>query len=805
MSALMRDLRYAVRVLLKNPKFSLTVILTLGIGIGINVANFSIVNAFLLRPLRYEAPDRLVHMFRVDKERGLDQLRFSLPTVRDLREGGTLFEDVAAYNYFGANLSSGDAEPEGLTVGRLTTNMFTVLGVDAARGRTFAPEDAVQGGVAILSHGLWQRRFSGRDDVIGESLELDEKSVTVIGVMPADFNFPFGGVKLWIPVQPADEAFSRENRNFMPVGRLQEGATRAQAASALEITFQAIQQQHYSGERVSETTLVPLRQALLFLFDMVRLMMILLTVASGFVLLIICSNIANLFLVRAIQREREVAVRSALGAGRVPLVRQLLAEGMVLAVAGGALGCLLAYWALGLAAPAIPEDLYRVGEIGVDAGVLLFSFFVSLVTVAIFALPPAIQTFKADLGLALKDASASTQGSLKARRSQNILVVSQIGLAAVLLIGTSLAVRSFSNMRDIDPGFDADQVLTLKLQLPKASFPDREQVAAFHEQLLSRIEALPGVESAGWTAPIPMNFETWGLSLTIDGREQQAGEEILAGEQFVSPGYFTSMGIRILQGRSFRRQDSLAAPRVVVVNRTMAERFWPGQSAVGERIRYEQSGEEVVASIVGIAADTKRMFLNDDEQTLVYLPQTQRPVRGSYLVVRADSNPLALTASVREQIWALRSSLPVSEIRSMRRIVDDSLKPWRWSAMMLSGFSLFALLLAGIGIYGVVAYATTQRTGEIGVRMALGAQPADILRLIMKKALLLAGIGVGLGAVLAFVLSRGMASFLYGIHSGDPMTYILVLLTLAVVAVGAATAPALRAARIDPGVALRYE
>ncbi len=805
MGDLIRDLRLAARVLLKNPKFSVTVILTLAIGIGVNVANFSIVNAFLLRPLRYEEPNRLVHLFRVNKERGHDELRFSLPTVDDLKASSTLFEDIAAYNYFGGNLSSGDGDPEGLMVGRLTSNMFTVLGVEAASGRTFAPEDALSGTVAILSHGLWQRRFNGRADVLGESLTLDEKPITVIGVMPPDFNFPFGGVKLWVPVQPADARFDRGNRNFMPVARLREGVTRTQATAELAIHFEAIRQQHYLDDPVTTTRLTPLRQALLFLFDMVRGLMILLTVASGFVLLIICSNIANLFLVRAIQKEREVAIRSALGAGRLPLVRELLAEGLVLAIVGAALGSLLAHWAVGLAAPAIPEDLYRVGEIGIDAGVLAFSLLVSLMTVAAFALPPALQTFKTDLSLALRDASAATLGNIKARKLQNLLVVSQIALAAVLLVGTTLAVRSFSNMRDIDPGFDADRVLTMNLDLPRVAYPDKERVAGFQQELISRIEALPGVEAAGLTAPIPLNFESWGIALKIDGREQPEGEEIFANKQYVTPGYFASMGIRILEGRSFSLRDNFEAERVVVINQTFANKLWPGQSALGERIRFEQGDEERVASIVGVVADTKQMFLNDGDDKLLYLSQTQSPYRGSYLVVRAKSEPLALTASVREQIWALRSSLPVSEVRSMRRIVDESLKPWRWSAMMLSGFSFFALLLAGIGIYGVVAYTTTQRTGEIGVRMALGARPVDILRLILEKALTLAGVGVGTGAVAAFALSRGMASFLYGIHAGDPLTYILVLLTLAIIAVAAATAPALRAARIEPSRALRAD
>lgn len=805
MADFLRDLRHTVRVLVRSPRFSLTVILTLAIGIGVNVANFSIVESFLFRPLRYDNPDELVHLYRVDKAKGNDQLRFSLPSFVDLQERATSFQGMAVYNYFGANLAGGGTEALGLTVSRMSSNMFEVLGVEAAHGRTFNPADAADAQIIVLSHGLWQRHFGGREELVGEAIEIDEEPYVVIGVMPSDFNFPFGGVKAWVPIDTHDTRWDRSAQNFMPVARLEPDIRQGQAAAELESLYADIQRQHYPEDEHIGTQVKPLRESLLFLYDMVRLMLALLTVASAFLLLIICTNIANLFLLRAITREREVAVRAALGAGRVSLVRKLLAEGLVLALVGGALGALMAFWLLKALAPVIPEDLYRVGEIGLDGSALLFSLLISLVTVAVFAVPPALRAFKSDLTLSLKDAGSSTQGSVKARRSQDLLVVAQVAVAATLLVGTALAVRSFVNMRDVESGFDLDQVLTVQMTLPQAAYPEPVQVADFHRQVLERVGSLPGVESAAFVQPLPMNFESWDVEIDVEGQEQSDGRKPSVGEHFVSAEYFAAMGMPLLEGRTFGDQDELEAPTAVIVNQTMADRFWSAGSPLGERIRYEQAGEEKVATVVGVVGDTKRMFLNDEDQAIAYFSQSQRPYRGNYLLVRTSGDPLAATAEVRGQIWSVRPNLPLSTIRSMRQVVDQSMRPWTWSAMILAVFAAFALFLAGLGIYGVVGYAASQRTPEIGLRMALGAVPRDILRLVLKKALTLAGIGVALGGVAALGLSRAMGTVLYGVGASDPATYGLVLIVLGAVAVIASLAPAVQASRVDPAIALRHE
>lgn len=804
MVELLRDLRLAVRSLSRNPRFSIAVILTLSVGIGSNVSNFTLVNAFILRPLQFEEPGQLSHVWKTDRKRGIEHMRFSLPTIEELASGCETCQEVAAYNYFGANLAGGDELPEGLTAGRLTHNMLPLLGVQARLGRIFNAEDAETGGVLLLDHGLWQRRFGGRQDILGQSVLLNDEPHTVIGVMPESFNFPYGGVKAWVVIQPGLDRWDREYQNFMPVVRRQPAATGTQLASELDPTFQSIVQQHYPDEQ-GDTYLVTenLRTALLFLADMIHLMMIILLVASGFVLLIICTNVANLFLVRSVQREREVAVRAALGAGRLSLVRQLLAEGLVLALAGGALGVLTSYWTLPLVGRLIPEDLYRVGEIRMDSTALIVGLVVSLLTTLLVSLPPILQTFRTDLTVSLKEAAAASVGSVKARRSQNLLVISQVGLAAVLLVGTALTVRSFSKMQSAEPGFEQQNVLTMGMILPRASYPHESQVLDFHTAVKSRLASLPGVESAAFTAPLPLNFESWGLQFDIVGRENPTGDRLDAGLQYVTAGYLQAMGISLLQGRDFSVDDTPEGIRVVLVNRTLAERFWPDADPLGRQLRFESGDEEVAATIVGVVADSKRMFLTDDNDAVVYFSQEQRPRYSSYLVVRTQGDPLALTTAVREAVWAERPNLPLFEVRSMEEVVDQSLKPWKWSALVLGGFSIFALLLAGIGIYGVVAYAASQRTAEIGVRMALGADPAHIRKLILKKALILTGIGLGLGAIASLALNHAMASFLFGVGVTDPTTYAVVLLILGGVSLVAALAPAQKASQTDPAVALR--
>ncbi len=807
MSTLGQDLRYSLRALLRSPVFTLAAILTLAIGVAANTANFSVVNAFLLRPLPFDEPDELVHLFRFDRQKGFDQLRLALPTFLELESGSQSFEGMAAYIYGARNLAGGDAQPERLTVGWVSSNLFSLLGVEAEQGRTFVPEDGRPGAppVALLGHGVWQRRFGGDPATVGRTVEIDGERVTVVGVMPPRFNFPYGGVKMWMPLEEEAARYDRSYRSFLVVGRLAAGASVERALAETEVLFRRLQREHYPDEVETGLRIVPLREALIFFYDMVRILLILITVASGFVLLIICTNISNLFLVRCAGREREFAIRAALGAGRLHVIRQLLTEGLVLALAGGALGALLAHWNLQLFARNFPEDLFRVGQIEVDRAALLFTLGLSVLTACVFALPPALQTLKTDLSLALKEGDAVAGMGVKGRRTQSVLVVAQVSLAILLLVGTVLAVQSFRHLQNVDPGFRAERVLTVEMHLPAKQYEETARVTAFYRRLIERVEAVPGVRSAALVHPLPLNFESHGRSFTVEGRDAPAGERLYAGEHLVSSRYFETMGIQLLRGRAFDERDGPEAVPAVIVSKGLADRFWPG-GALGGQIRYVQpEGGERVATVVGVAADTKQMLLFEEGKGLLYFPQRQEPTRREFLLVQTAGDPLAAVAAVREAVWSLEPNLPLGTVRSLDQVVATSLQPWRWSTLVLGLFTGVSLLLAGIGIYGVIAYAIGRRTREIGLRMALGAQPRDVLTLVIRKALVLTAIGVVLGGAAALALSHGLKSVLFGVQATDPSIYLAALATLAGVALVASVVPALRAVRIDPAVALRFE
>ncbi len=806
MDSLLHDIRYGFRKLVNNPGFTLAAVVTLALGIGANTANFSVIDAYLLRPLPYPAPDRLIHLFRIDRQSGSDQMRFSLDTFLELKKNNGVFEDLGAYNYRYGNLSSTDQQPERISVGRVSTNLYPLLGVEPLLGRNFRPEEGEpgQGRVALLSHGVWQRHFGSSPDILGRTVKLDDEPYTVVGVMPKDFNFPFGGVKMWVPLEIDTQRFDREYRNFMFVGRLKPGATPAEAQAELETLYGQIQQEYYPEDIEYGVSLVPLRQALLFLFDTLQLMFLLLTVAVGFLLLVVCANVANLMLTRAVGRQKEFAIRSALGAGRGRLVRGLLTEGVLVALAGGALGVGLAYAIIGAFGPNFPEDLYRVGEITVDGMALIFTLAVSLVTALLFCLAPSLQTSSPDLSGNLKDGLFA--GGLKGRRLQSFLVVSEVTLALVLLIGSTLMLQSFLRMQHVDPGFLTENVLSLEMHLPDAKYGDDQQVEAFYRQVLERVRTLPGVESAALVHPLPLNFESHSREFTIEGRPPATPDERLAARLHqVSPAFFETMGIPVLQGNGFSERHHQDTVPVVVISRSMALRFWPDTDPIGQRLRWKVGDEELLASIIGVVGDTKEMFVHEESPAIIYSSQFQEPQRRNFLQVRASGDPLSLVASVRGEIWSVEPSLPLSAIRSMEEVASESMMPWRVVSIVLSVFGAAALTLAAVGIYGVMAYAIAQRTREIGIRMALGARAADVLRMALRHGMLLTFIGVGVGLAASFGLARAMASILFGVGAHDPLTFVGVTIGVVAVALIASYVPARRATRVDPIVVLRYE
>lgn len=808
----MQDLRYALRTLRKSPGFTLVAVLILGVGIGGVAGAFSIVDAFLLRPLPFDEPERLVHFYRTDPQTGADSLRFSLPTVLELREKSDLFEDVGAYEYGGRNLAGGEGLPQHVMVSDLTVNLLPLLGAEPQLGRTFSDSEGQPGAerVALLEYGLWQSRFGGRQDVLGQNIRLDGVDHAVIGVLPPNFYFPFGEVKVWTPLAYDLAKYDADYDNLQPVARLAPNVTPEQARLGAETIYRRVQQEA-TGEAVDYGVAVrPLREALIFLYELLRISLLIALAANGIVLLVICGNVASVMLSRATGRERETAIRSVLGASRTRIVRQLLVEGSVLALVGGVVGIALAYWQTKSANAMLPEALFRVGSVEVDPRALIFTLLICVVTTLLFALAPALQVSRTSPIASLKGTGADAAARRSTKKLRSLLVVSQVSLAVVLLASTSLLIRSALRMQHVDPGFEPKGLLTLQLKLPQLDYPTASDRAAFYERALSDVSALAGVESAAFTEPLPLNFASYGRTFAVEGREPAAANERLQARQFtVSAGFHETMGIPLAAGRVFDRRDTREAPRVVVINQTMAERYWPGDSAVGKRIAFarslEEASDEDYRAIVGVVADSKTYFLNEAPSSIVYLPETQATPSTMFFVVRTQGAPLGELAAIRQAVWKIHPELPLAEVRTMEEVVEQSLLPWTGSAWGLLALALVALILAALGIYGVVAYATARRLHEIGIRRALGAERVDVLRLVLGQGARLTLLGLALGGVGALVLSRLFSGLLFGVGRLDPLTAVGVPALLLLFAVLATLPAARRALSVEPAESLRYE
>jgi putative ABC transport system permease protein len=808
MDWLKRDIAYAIRTIRRNPGFAAVAVITLALGIGANTAIFSIVSPYLFKPLPFRDPGRLVHLFHIDRQVGFDQARFSLPQFADYRDQFEAFEDLGVYTYRGVNVA-GHGEPEGVVVGNLTANMFSLLGVEPMLGRGFAPDEDRPGAdpVVILSYGLWQRRYAGNSNILGETITLDEVPHTVIGVMPREFNFPYGGVKMWSMLRVEPYSADRAEGSYLIVGRLRSGVALARARVEMEAIHGRLSEEYPELDARYGVRMVPIRAGLLFYHDMIRGMLLLLMAAVGFVLLIVAANVGNIMLARAIAREREVAIRSALGSGRLRLLRQFLTESAVLAALGGALGVLLAVWVVRLVGPVMPEDLYRVGDASVDGAALGFTVLVSAVAVLFFGLTPALQASRFDVTASLKEGGRGSGSGLRGRRLRSSLVVSQVAMTLVLLVGATLTVQALLQMQSVDPGFDSDRLLTMNVRLTSAKYPDQERRAVFQEETLRQIEAVPGVEAAGVVLYLPLDFSYSALGFEIEGREPASPDERLFGnENFVTPGYFTAMGIPVLRGRLFNASDARDTPRVIAINQTMAERFWPGDNPVGRRVRLDpdepQGGWATVVAVVG---DVKHRWLTEDVWPQIYVPQSQYTSRGFRVVVRAAGDPAALGAAVREAIWSVDPGLPIGGVRTMDQVVQQSLGPIQIVSGLLTMFGLLALLLACVGIYGVVAYSVNRRLNEFGIRLALGADGGDIVKLVIRHGFILTGLGVAIGLVAAFALARVISGAVASVAPPGAIMLLATALPLAVVALMASYLPARRAAKTDPVTALRHE
>jgi putative ABC transport system permease protein len=809
---LWQDLRYGVRTMRKSPGYMAAAVLTLALGIGANTAIFSVVNAVLLRPLPYEHPERLVRVLMFDTKHGETSRDHAYLNFADLRAQNNSFEGLAAYADGGASLT-GDAAPERISGITASANLFSVLGVNAQLGRTFTPEDERPGASAVvISHGLWQRKFGSDSRAVGRQITLGGKPETVVGVLPAGFRFPFINTQpeYFVTFDPQGSMEKQRGANYVEViGRLKEGVPVGRAEAEMSAIAGRLEQQYPEENDGESVSLVPAHEDLVG--DM-RPTLLLLLGAVGFVLLIACANVANLQLARASGRGREVAIRTALGASRRRIVRQLLTESLLLSTAGGALGLLLAAWGISIISAFVPADIPRVREAGLDPVVLTFTLVASVLTGVAFGLAPALQVSRVDLNETLKEGGRGATEGRGRNRVRGLLIVSEVALSLVLLVGAGLLIKSFVNLRNTNAGFDPRHVLTASVSLPKNRYSKEEQQARFYRRAVERAAALPGVEAAGAILPLPYSDNGIETNFSVEGQpELSPGAQPVAGGRIITPDYLRVMGIPLVKGRTFDEHDTADAPQVLLVNETLARRYFPDRDPIGQRLHVGLNG--IRGEIVGVVGDMRDRHLEKEADPEYYVPYQQVPVGSMALVLRARSDdPADLAAPLRAVVQDLDKDLPLYEVRTMESRVADSVARQRFSMTLLVAFAGLALLvafaglaLAGVGIFSVMSFLVAQRTHEIGVRVALGAQPRDILRMAARRGMALALLGVAAGLAAAFALTRLMAGLLYGVTPTDPITFVGVSLLLALVALLACLVPARRATKVDPLVALRYE
>ncbi len=802
MNNLWQDLRYGARVLLKRPGFALAAVLTLAVGIGANTAIFSVVNGVLLRPLPYGDADRIVTLW--ESKGASRDVHVSYPNFADWRERQHSFDSFSAYTgrWGGPSTVTGGAEPLRANAAGVFRDFFKVMNVAPMVGRTFTPEDHRAGAppAVVVSYGFWQKALGGARDLAGKKLSVEGHTFDVVGVMPPEFDFP-ADTQLWYAREAfGDDTSARSSHNYIAVARLKDGITVEQAQADTDQIARALADEYPESNRGAGVAVVSLKDQLV---GKVRPALLVLLAAVGFVLLIACANVANLLLARALSRRREFAVRLALGASRARLVRQLLTESLLLSVTGGALGVLSAYWLVGALARLAPANLPRVADIGVDSRTLLFTVGLTLLTSVVFGLAPALRASRPDVQDALKSGGATTDGAGGGLRSA--LVVAEVALTLVLLTGAGLLVKSFWRLLQVSPGFRTDDVLTMRLSLPEDAYKDDAQTVNFYRALFERLQSVPGVERAAMVNNLPMAGVDINGSFEIEGRPGDHSHG--AGFRIVSPGYFDALGIPVLHGRAFTEQDDERAAPVAVVSERVARATWPNEDAVGKRIRSGMDNRsDVWMTIVGVVGDVRHAGLDARPSADLYVPVAQRPhrARDATIVVRTSSDLSALAPVIREQVRSIDRNLPVS-FESMGQVFSRTVADRRYSAWLLGAFACVALLLSLVGIYGVMAFAVAQHTRELGIRVALGAQRADIYRLVFGQGLTLAAAGVGLGLVAALALTRVLAGMLFGVGAHDPATFALVSLLLVCAALAACFFPARRATRVDPMIALRCE
>jgi predicted permease len=809
MDTLIKDTRFAVRWLLKRPAFTAVAVLTLALGIGVNTAIFSAVDSVLLRPLPLKDPERVVAIWEHSLGIGIARNEVAPANYFDLRNQTQSFEGVGAFGDESINLS-GAGEPEHLEGQLVSANVFTLLGVQPALGRTFSPEEDQVGQhrVVVLSDALWQRRFNRDPAVINRNLMLNGESFTVVGVMPRGFFFPVRESELWIPwAMGPEQASGRGDHYLRVVARLKPGITAERAEADVQSLAARLSTMYPRTNEGLGFSVNSFHQD--YVGDL-RLPILVLFAAVGLVLLIACANVANLLLAQATTRRKEIAIRMALGAKRWAIARQLLIESLLLAIGGGLLGILGAIWGVEALSKLVPASLSKLEAASINGRVFLFTLLTVVLTAITFGAVPALHAARANPGATLNEVGRDAGGGVSGRYLRRLLVISEVALAVVLLVGAGLLVRSFQRLRQVDVGFKPDNLLTMRVVLPMPKYLKAEVRATFYDELLQRVNEVPGVESAGVITFLPLSFSGMKFNFSVEGQAAPGDMKLpFALFRVVSPDYFRTLRIPLQRGRFFDAHDASDSPPVIVVNRRLAEQYWPGEDPTGKRLKIGPvDSPNPWATVVGVVRDVRQSGLYGEQMFELYVPYAQDR-RGFAaprdLIVRTRGDAASVAGAVRQAVWAVDKDQPVSDVRTMDQVFVATISRERFQALLIGLFAALALSLACAGLYGVISYAVAQRTHEIGIRMALGAQPVDVLSLVLRQGMALTLTGLVIGIAVGAVATRVLSDMLYGVTATDPVTFIGVPALLLLVAFFACYIPARRATRIDPLVALRYE
>jgi putative ABC transport system permease protein len=806
MDTVFQDVRYGFRMLRKNPVFTVVATLTLALGIGANTAIFSVVNAVLFRPLPFAEPDRVVAVFESNPAKGFDRFSASPPNFMDWRDQNHVFSGMAAYVPNPMALT-GRGEAARLKTVLATPDLFPVLGVSPFLGRAFATEEGQRGHdhVAVLSHRLWQERFGGDRSVIGQTIRLDGENYEIVGVMPAEFQFPISVADLWVPLSFRENVATQRGAHYLGVvARMKPGVSVAQASEELKRIHAGLAAAYPDKDKGWTAFANDYRTAVV---GNVRPALLILLGAVALVVLIACTNIANLLLARAGDRDREVAIRTALGAAPGRLIRQLLTESLLLSLLGAAAGLVVAYWAIAVILAYGPQDIPRIHSVQVDAHVLEFTAALAVVTGLIFGLLPAWRASKPNVNQSLKS-GPRTVGRHEGKWLRSSLVAGELALSLALLAGAGLLLRSFAKLQGVDPGFTPSHVLTFNLTLPEASYPDGNRTAAFYDDLLQRIQSLPGVRSSAVTSIRPFSGDDFSSSFVVTGAPPEPpGEERSAQLRVVTRDYFTTLQIPLLRGRPFQAGDRRDSPQVVLLSRSAERKFFPNGDALGKEMRFgaRMGFDKLKGEVIGVVGDVHDFGLDTEPPLDAYLLADQSGIADLSVVVRSAGDPASLASAVRDQVHAVDKDLPITQMSTMDDVMAESLAERRFYMLLLGIFAAIALTLAAVGVYGAMAYSVSRRTQEIGIRLALGARHKQVLAMVLSRAALLVGIGLGAGLIATAAASRILAGLLFGISATDPLILAAVTVALALVAMLAGYLPARRVLRVDPMVALHYE